>query len=42
MKVYDQQMAKLNKNEKDKTPVIMSESKLQELGHVDYVKNLTE
>ena len=42
MKVYEQQLRKLNhpSNEKDKKDVIESEAKLQELGFVDYLKNL--
>jgi len=31
---------KLNNNPRDKKDVIMSEGKLQSLGHVDYIKNL--
>lgn len=38
--VYKTQLNKLNRCEKDKLDVINSERKLQELGHVDYVKNL--
>ena len=41
-KVYYQQLRKLNRNESDKDDVIKSEAKLQELGHVDFVKNLDE
>ena len=42
MKVYQQQLKKLKKNEKDKEDIIASEGKLQKLGHVDYVKNLSD
>ena len=41
LKVYQQQLRKLNKNLKDKDDVIKSEGKLQALGHVDYLRNLT-
>ena len=41
LKVYNQQVKKLNKNPKDKADVIESEAKLQSLGHVEYVKNLS-
>ena len=42
MKVYQQQLRKLNlpSNTKDKDDVIESESKLQQLGYVEYVNNL--
>ena len=40
--VYKSQVKKLNKNMKDKDDVLSSESKLQSLGHVEYVKNLSE
>ena len=42
MEVYQQQLRKLNKveNAKDKEDVINSEKKLQNLGFVDYVRNL--
>ena len=40
MKVYDQQIRKLNQNTDDKKDVIESEEKLQQLGYVDYVRNL--
>ena len=42
MKVYQQQVKKLNKNPVDEESVIASERKLQDLGHVDYVKYLPE
>ena len=42
MKVYNQQVKKLNNNMKDKTDVLMSEKKLQDAGFVDYVRNLSE
>ena len=41
LKTLNQQIKKLNKNEKDKNDVIASEAKLQSLGHVDYVSNLS-
>ena len=40
LKVYQQQVNKLNKYPQDKQDVIQSENKLQKLGHVDFVKNL--
>ena len=42
MKVYQQQLKKLNKveNQQDKQDIIASEKKLQDLGFVDYVHNL--
>ena len=40
LKVYYQQVSKLNKHPKDKQDVIDSEKKLQQLGHVDFLKNL--
>ena len=40
MKVYSQQLKKLNRLPKDKIDVLQSEAKLQSLGYVDYVKNL--
>ena len=44
LKVYEQQVRKLNKpeNAKDKTDVLESEAKLQKLGYVEYVKDLPE
>lgn len=41
MKVFQQQLKKLDRNEKDKIAVIKSEGKLQDLGFVEYVKNLS-
>jgi len=41
MSIFNQQLRKLNNNPKDKDDVLKSENKLQTLGHVDYVKNLT-
>ena len=41
LKIYNQQLRKLNKNLQDKADVITSENKLQRLGHVDYVQNLS-
>ena len=40
LKVFNQQIKKLGRNEKDKEDVIQSEKKLHNLGHVDYVRNL--
>eukprot|EP00111_Clytia_hemisphaerica_P012988 TCONS_00038171-protein len=40
MKVYLQQVNRLNKYEQNKQDVIKSERKLQDLGHVDFVRNL--
>lgn len=42
MKVYQQQLKKLSYNPKDNESVIKSKSKLQSLGHVEFVKNLTD
>ena len=39
-KIYYQQLKKLNSNPKDKEDIIASEAKLQQLGFVDYIKNL--
>lgn len=41
MKIYQQQIKKLNNNIKDKEDVIKSEGKLQALGHVEFVSNLS-
>ena len=40
MAVYLSQLKKLNNCEEDKADAITSEKKLQDLGHVEYVKNL--
>ena len=40
-RVYDGQLKKLSANLEDKNDVIMSENKLQELGFVDFLENLT-
>ena len=40
LKVYNQQVSKLNRHPEDKSDVLESERKLQRLSHVDYVKNL--
>ena len=42
LKIYNQQLRKLNKNLQDKADVITSENKLQRLRHVDYVQNLSQ
>ena len=39
-KIYYQQLKKLSSNPKDKEDIIASEAKLQQLGFVDYIKNL--
>ena len=39
-RIYNQQIKKLNKNPKDKLDVINCESVLQNLGFVEFVKNL--
>ena len=41
MKVYHQQLRKLSNVPTDKAEIIASEAKLQSLGYVDYVDNLT-
>ena len=41
-KVYDSQIRKLNKSEKDRNDIIESESKLQDLGYVEWLENLDE
>ena len=41
LQTYNQQVKKLSQNPQDKKDVIESEAKLQQLGHVDFVKNLT-
>jgi len=41
LKVYQQQANKLSKFPNDKQDVIASERKLQELGHVDFISNLS-
>ena len=40
LKVYNQQLKKLNKQPKDKEQVTQSEKKLQDLGHVAFTCNL--
>ena len=40
--IYNSQLKRLAKHPKDKEDVIQSEAKLQELGHVEYVSNLTD
>ena len=42
LKIFNQQLKKLNKNLQDKADVVTSENKLQRLGHVDYVENLSQ
>ena len=39
--IYKNQVKKLSKNESDKNDDIASEAKLQQLGHVDYIRNLS-
>ena len=41
LKIYYQQLKKLACNPKDKLDIITSEAKLQQLGYVDFVENLT-
>ena len=41
LKVLNQQIKKLTRYEEDKLDVLKSEKKLQEMGHVDYVRNLS-
>ena len=40
--VYNQQIKKLKKTPQDKDDVLKSESKLQDLGHVDFIRNLSQ
>ena len=40
LKVYNQQIKNINQSTDDKKDVIESEEKLQQLGYVDYVRNL--
>ena len=40
LKVYNQQLKKLSKQPQDKEQVIQSEKKLQDLGHVEFTRNL--
>ena len=42
MKIYYQQLRKLERNPKDKEDILNSEAKLQNMGFVDYVNNLSE
>ena len=42
LKIHNQQLRKLNKNLQDKADVITSENKLQRLGHVNHVQNLSQ
>ena len=44
LKVYEQQIKKLSNplNVKDKADVLKSEAKLQKLGFIDYIRNLSE
>ena len=37
MKVYNQQLSKLQRNPKDKNDVTKPDAKLQKLGHLDYL-----
>ena len=41
LRIYNQQVKKLNQKPQDKEDVIQSEAKLQSLGHVEFVRNLT-
>ena len=40
LKVYNELIKKLNENTDDKKNIIKSEEKLQQLGYVDYVRNI--
>ena len=40
LRVYNQQIKRLARNEQDKDDIIASEDKLHKLGYVDYLKNL--
>ncbi|XP_066917852.1 uncharacterized protein [Clytia hemisphaerica] len=42
LQVFNQQLKRLEKNPDDKADIIKSEEKLQSLGYVDYVKNLSQ
>ena len=42
LKVYKQQVKKINNNEEDKKAILKSEAKLQDAGYVQYVQNLPE
>ena len=39
--VYNQQVKKFNQRPQEKEDVIQSEAKLQRLGHVEFIRNLT-
>ena len=39
--IYNQEVKKLNQNPQDKDDVIQSETKLQSVGHVEFVRNST-
>ena len=41
LKVYNNQVRRLDKNQKDKNDVVMSEQKLQTMGFVDFLENLS-
>ena len=41
MKVYNTQVGKLDKDPQAKSDVLTSEQTMQQLGFVDYVRNLT-
>ena len=40
LKVYNQKLKKLSKQSRDKKQLIQSEKKLQDLGHVEFTRNL--
>ena len=42
LKIYESQVKALNKRPDDKKAAILSESKLQDLGFVDYLENLPD
>ena len=41
LRVYNQQVNKLNRNPQDKADIVASENKLQSMGYVEFVGNLT-
>ena len=41
LRIYNQQVKKLNQKPQEREDVIQSEAKLQSLGHVEFVRNLT-
>ena len=41
LKVYNNQVRRLDKDQNDKNDVVMSEQKLQTMGFVDFLENLS-